>query len=987
MSLRDVTPPEDGWNAAVPCVMTNFMTPFAKMIMHGSIGDYYTVSVVNQNDDTLKYYLESNKHAHAEIVPVLQPVKPAQKKNKSKKNSRNRRVHDLAHKKANHEISSSLQLVPISLLKPRKIAEKDEDPYQIGIKVVHVVSPDEIYVNIVQRTELFDQIHNKMQKFYNNQRGIAPPDLKEGSLCAIQMSRNNAYYRGKIESVQSDKEITVFLIDTGKKVLIPKEKIQSLAPIFHEMPAYLFKIRLGGILPCGGSSTWPSSSSQRLEEIITEHINNKFFIAKIGDDVNDAMTVDLYLEQFIIEGPLAPTKVQRTLINRDLVDEGLALPIKHFSDMKLKVLAADVKREINCHNNDFELKEDIAVEDEVFDDSDDNSDDLSSDIEELDPPQPCLKRLPVRKPTWRPAESFSKDKFIAKITYVDWDGFIYVISHDQNFDMLRKMESKLNSHYRVIKYSENEWAPGDMCIAKFHQTENWCRAMVHEVRPRRIALEFVDYGNMEWEKPTSLRKELMLKDTPRQCTKCKIHNLCSSAPNRKWSKNDLEALHCLLVEKKCEVVVLRRRLEYVEVALTWVEGIQGSLHDHVINNLRLQAKMDEVMDDCEGGSAPSADLYVDNDNNVTLLPEKEDSDKDDSSDVEPEDTNKLDADVFVYQQLPQDDVEPLISAVESMPDQSATPDTLESNSPGVFIEEIIECNSPDVYIEEIIECSSSDVYIEEIIECPEPLDNHNQRNESEADCESSVTSDNFDEECFEGDDELADEYSQCEELQSELLLPPAELSGKYWPLVMPKHAKIFYSLIGEVDENQANIVWLHVASTRTKSKLIKHRRIEHETLTKAMQKKAEQQPLLQHFEVGVPCCVKFSRDQLWYRAVISSDLSNGGMVEVKYVDWGNTELVELDDIRCMPLEWLNPPTMAIKCRLWNTRVRDNQMAREWLKNISCNSSKVFVTTLLGQEDDCLVVKLFPSVECNVLVYQELLDNKCFVANVKDYYLS
>ena len=69
---------------------------------------------------------------------------------------------------------------------------------------------------------------------------------------------------------------------------------------------------------------------------------------------------------------------------------------------------------------------------------------------------------------------------------------------------------------------------------------------------------------------------------------------------------------------------------------------------------------------------------------------------------------------------------------------------------------------------------------------------------------------------------------------------------------------------------------------------------------------------LQSCTVGYPCCAKFYEDDSWYRGIITNvSLIATGQIEVRFVDYGNTQQTELSDIRDLKDNFLKIPCQAL----------------------------------------------------------------------------
>ena len=67
-----------------------------------------------------------------------------------------------------------------------------------------------------------------------------------------------------------------------------------------------------------------------------------------------------------------------------------------------------------------------------------------------------------------------------------------------------------------------------------------------------------------------------------------------------------------------------------------------------------------------------------------------------------------------------------------------------------------------------------------------------------------------------------------------------------------------------------------------------------------------------------PCCSIFNNDGYWYRAEIVA-IPTFDIVEVHYVDYGNSAQVPLASVRRPKAHYLILPAQSINCRLANLR--------------------------------------------------------------------
>ena len=64
---------------------------------------------------------------------------------------------------------------------------------------------------------------------------------------------------------------------------------------------------------------------------------------------------------------------------------------------------------------------------------------------------------------------------------------------------------------------------------------------------------------------------------------------------------------------------------------------------------------------------------------------------------------------------------------------------------------------------------------------------------------------------------------------------------------------------------------------------------------------------------NIPCAAKYSEDQTWYRGFIQD--SEDGMLVVRFIDYGNTETLTLENVRFLDKSLASSPPFALECTL------------------------------------------------------------------------
>jgi hypothetical protein len=127
-------------------------------------------------------------------------------------------------------------------------------------------------------------------------------------------------------------------------------------------------------------------------------------------------------------------------------------------------------------------------------------------------------------------------------------------------------------------------------------------------------------------------------------------------------------------------------------------------------------------------------------------------------------------------------------------------------------------------------------------------------------------------------------------------------------------------------------------------------------------------------QIGLPCCAQYSEDGKWYRAKILSLSSN--LVEVLYVDYGNTDCVSLSSVKHIDpslVKILN--TQAIPCCLLGFQDNMNEHLAAKFEEITLDKTLTMVV-MDKVLNDVLVVELYDdSLGSHVNVGAQLLSNE------------
>ena len=115
--------------------------------------------------------------------------------------------------------------------------------------------------------------------------------------------------------------------------------------------------------------------------------------------------------------------------------------------------------------------------------------------------------------------------------------------------------------------------------------------------------------------------------------------------------------------------------------------------------------------------------------------------------------------------------------------------------------------------------------------------------------------------------------------------------------------------------------------------------------------------------INTPCVAKFHADGSWYRAKVLSVGTDS--VTVRFVDYGNSDTVSLEDTRVITDNFLHLPEASLACSLYDVHDTDldDTNAQAWLESLA---DEIFHAKIVTAEAVEIAVKLFMNNEAETI---------------------
>ncbi|XP_075468070.1 tudor domain-containing protein 1 isoform X2 [Ascaphus truei] len=219
---------------------------------------------------------------------------------------------------------------------------------------------------------------------------------------------------------------------------------------------------------------------------------------------------------------------------------------------------------------------------------------------------------------------------------------------------------------------------------------------------------------------------------------------------------------------------------------------------------------------------------------------------------------------------------------------------------------------------------------------------------------------------------LGDGKEKREEPSSDSVARPQTAS---WKVVSVSVGDVFNSLVSEI-QTPGEFFCQQVHSARQLAELLQ-----------SMSEHCNKTPASPNYKpaVGETCCAQFTEDNQWYRAILLEYVSDESAL-VGYVDFGNTEFLQVSRLRPILPMMLTLPMQAIKCSLAAVKSATETWSQESTSLMKGLVAKKMITVrVVGETEDSALVELLDgSVEPQLIISRCLIEAGVAVTGDMDH---
>ncbi|CAG9579818.1 unnamed protein product [Danaus chrysippus] len=440
--------------------------------------------------------------------------------------------------------------------KDKNLEAKDKGPLRLEAHVLNYQSPSLLYVSLVHQQKIFNELFEKIQKYYSTKKLQGKTIWNVGDRCCTICNQSHTWRRAVILEIEND-NAKVFYSDFACVETVPISTLRELSQEFGSIGDAAIMCHLCGVVPAIGDE-WPSLTKEYLKELLDAY--KRVFITKVGTFKGKSMPIELWVYHTIQGGALEPNKSEWRCLNKKIIDQGLGIPDK--SDELTPDSATNGDDMLSFLNIAGSVRDWLQVEPmplkplKIKSDSDEASNNSTQRENQTEKCEDGPSSNTVFISEWLPPEPLPANEFTAMPTYIDNDGVIYLhdVFQEDTLDLIRKaLDVRFKYPDRKAKFYK--WSVGEPCVALYFLDNRFYRGKILSVNNEESTclVHYIDYGNEEVCAFENLRKSIALYQIPTQAYKCVLSKIVPVGKN--WDRTTLDYIHKSIVEKKCFVKV------------------------------------------------------------------------------------------------------------------------------------------------------------------------------------------------------------------------------------------------------------------------------------------------------------------------------------------------------------------------------------------------------------------------------------------------
>ena len=419
------------------------------------------------------------------------------------------------------------------------------------VTVTHITNPSDFWVQQLSKLAV-----NKLMSLYDKikKTELVPlTSVSAGDLCLCRFSEDKQIHRARVHSIENKTAVVIYL-DYGNSETVPLNDLYAVSSELTSFKQLATSCTINNLLkPDGKLSKWSESS------VI-------FFKEKAFDKEVEMRVVKCMGRKHVVKIFINTSKGKENMLDL-FVNSGLGKRSDLPSEERKRKQRSPQKNESNFRQRSSPSENSSTTfrTDKKFPTEQNSGTFLRRDRSTEEPYEISLSNSKLSPPPQ--ARVYSK---VADMKVVDLCGetdvMVLEVYHPQNIvvqpastgnaECLDKLSTSLSA--LTVQPSKSDLpGVGSLCCANFSLDGLWYRAQVLKHSPSGAEVYFIDYGNTETVQAQSITQcPQDVADIPVCAVKCSLNGISPAPPNTEWPSEVAARLKILCSEKILHAKVL-----------------------------------------------------------------------------------------------------------------------------------------------------------------------------------------------------------------------------------------------------------------------------------------------------------------------------------------------------------------------------------------------------------------------------------------------
>jgi len=426
---------------------------------------------------------------------------------------------------------------------------------QADCVAAYVISPSHFYLHKQSNADALGAMMDRLNADYEKSGAAQTLNATVGQPCCALYSEDGRWYRAKVVSMSDDRRrrLSVDFVDYGNRESVDGNAVLNLRPTYTSLPVQALHCRLADVVPVAGSD-WSDDAAAVFEELIGDAVH----AVKVVSVDGSTHTVEMKsVAQKLVERGLAKQKAvagaatmpgsSRTSTVAEMGVETRQRQTQQFETRRPNSLDFNRSTESQSGQRPQGGTGGAAMESDMWGEPQSSQrprgGSSSSGFTVESDSRGDTDSSSTAPTTFTPLDITADTRHSVVVSWVVSPCEFYCQLVD-NRRVIEQLSADLRKTYQSTRdhaMSSGDFTLGKPCVAFYAPDKSWYRGRIVSRTSDEVTVFYVDYGNTEVVNARQVRRPAppLMKSPPVQAVKCCLRGAEKLAST--WTKNECSA--------------------------------------------------------------------------------------------------------------------------------------------------------------------------------------------------------------------------------------------------------------------------------------------------------------------------------------------------------------------------------------------------------------------------------------------------------------